>query len=102
MKLFSKRPKKIFMVIGYCWEENGFGCSSKNAYPIVTEHAVFSTYAKAKKEIKEIIKETKQEAQEMDYPVEIEWKDDFDTLEITFKDTGTVENWVIYERTLDK
>ena len=51
MKLFSKRPRKIFMVIGYCWEEDSWGCSSKNAYPIVTEHAVFSTYAKAKKEI---------------------------------------------------
>ena len=34
----------------------------------------------------------------MEYDIESKWIEEYQTLEITYTQTGTVENWVIYER----
>ena len=93
--MFFKSKKTVYIVAGYIWEEDG------HAYPMVSEHAVFSTRGKAMKELREIAKEARNEAKEMEYEIKLEYKSDFDTLEIIYPETGTIENWVIYERGIE-
>ena len=49
-------------------------------------------------EIKNIYSDAVAEAVEMEYDIESKWIEEYQTLEITYTQTGTVENWVIYER----
>lgn len=83
---------KVYFVNGYIWEDDGV------SYPIIHNRNTFDSYEKATQEIKNIYSDAVAEAVEMEYDIESKWIEEYQTLEITYKQTGTVENWVIYER----
>ena len=67
-------------------------------YPTFPQRMVFSSYRKARRFVDSIMKDTTQEALEMDYKLEdIHFNEEENTLEIKFE-TGTIEDWIITKR----
>ena len=91
------KRKKVYVVTGMTWENNG-DWAPEVSYPTFPTRMVFNSYAKARAYIDEIMEDVIEEAVEMDYELEdIKYHDEQDTLEIKFA-TGTIENWIITER----
>lgn len=95
--LFKKKKEVVYVVTGMTWEDHGdWGPSI--CYPTFPQRMVFNSYKKARKLVDDIMKDTIQEALEMDYKLEdIHFDEKENILEIKFE-TGTIENWIITKR----
>lgn len=95
--LFKRKKEIVYVVTGITWEDNG-DWAPDACYPTFPKRMVFNSYRKARKFVNEIMKDTIQEALEMDYKLEdIHFDENEETLEIKFE-TGTIENWIITKR----
>ena len=86
--------KKIYVLEGYTWEPD-------HQYPLQLENMVFTTYKRALKEIDKIAKSIQEEANDFEWDIDIEWKENFNTLEIKYPN-GTIDNYVILKRKVIK
>lgn len=84
--------KKVYILEGYTWEPD-------HQYPLQLENMVFTKYRNAYKEILRIAKDLQDEADPMEWDIDIEWKQDFNTLEVKYPN-GTIDNYTILERTI--
>lgn len=82
--------KKVYVLEGYTWEPD-------HQYPLQLENMVFTSYKRALKEIDEIAKNIQEEANDFEWNIDIEWKENFNTLEIKYPN-GTIDNYVILKR----
>lgn len=95
--LFKKKKEVVYVVTGMTWEDHGDWMPSV-CYPTFLQRMVFNSYKKARKLVDDIMKDTIQEAIEMDYKLkDIHFNEEHNILEIEFE-TGTIENWIITER----
>lgn len=91
--IFSKKQtNKIYIIVGIIY--NGL---NKSGW--VSENTVkpFTTYRQAIKYIRTKEKEKEKYFKEFEINGKVEWKNEFQTLEIT-DDRENIENWVIYEK----
>lgn len=88
--------KTVYVVVGIGYPYDMF----EDAYSIVSEHAVWSTFEKAQKEFDEIVAEVEKEAQEQGYGYKVSYNADKDYMWIDF-DSGTKEIYRIHEKTID-
>ena len=84
--------KKVYILEGYTWEPD-------HQYPLQLENMVFTTYKRALKEIDKIAKSIQEEANDFEWDIDIEWKENFNTLEVKYPN-GTIDNYTILERTV--
>ena len=86
--------KKVYILEGYTWEPD-------HQYPLQLENMVFTTYKRALKEIDKIAKSIQEEANDFEWDIDIEWKENFNTLEVKYPN-GTIDNYVILKRKVIK
>lgn len=86
--------KKVYVLEGYTWEPD-------HQYPLQLENMVFTTYKRALKEIDKIAKSIQEEANDFEWDIDIEWKENFNTLEVKYPN-GTIDNYVILKRKVIK
>lgn len=86
--------KKVYVLEGYTWELD-------HQYPLQLENMVFTTYKRALKEIDKIAKSIQEEANDFEWDIDIEWKENFNTLEVKYPN-GTIDNYVILKRKVIK
>lgn len=86
--------KKIYVLEGYTWEPD-------HQYPLQLENMIFTTYKRALKEIDKIAKSIQEEANDFEWDIDIEWKENFNTLEVKYPN-GTIDNYVILKRKVIK
>lgn len=86
--------KKIYVLEGYTWEPD-------HQYPLQLENMVFTSYKIALKEIDKIAKSIQEEANDFEWDIDIEWKENFNTLEVKYPN-GTIDNYVILKRKIIK
>ena len=86
--------KKLYILEGYTWEPD-------HQYPLQLENMVFTTYKRALKEIDKIAKSIQEEANDFEWDIDIEWKENFNTLEVKYPN-GTIDNYVILKRKVIK
>lgn len=82
--------KKVYVLEGYTWE-------SDHQYPLQLENMVFTSYKKANKELMNIKENLQEEADTMEWDIDIQWLQEFDTLEVKYPN-GTIDNYTILER----
>ena len=82
--------KKVYVLEGYTWEPD-------HQYPLQLENMVFTSYKRALKEIEKIAKNIQEEANDFEWDIDIEWKENFNTLEVKYPN-GTIDNYTILER----
>ena len=86
--------KKVYVLEGYTWEPD-------HQYPLQLENMVFTSYKRALKEIDKIAKSMQEEANDFEWDIDIEWKENFNTLEVKYPN-GTIDNYVILKRKVIK
>ena len=86
--------KKVYVLEGYTWEPD-------HQYPLQLENMVFTSYKRALKEIDKIAKSIQEEANDFEWNIDIEWKENFNTLEVKYPN-GTIDNYVILKRKVIK
>ena len=86
--------KKVYVLEGYTWEPD-------HQYPLQLENMVFTSYKRALKEIDKIAKSIQEEANDFEWDIDIEWKENFNTLEVKYPN-GTIDNYVILKRKVIK
>lgn len=86
--------KKVYVLEGYTWEPD-------HQYPLQLENMVFISYKRALKEIDKIAKSIQEEANDFEWDIDIEWKENFNTLEVKYPN-GTIDNYVILKRKIIK
>ena len=86
--------KKVYVLEGYTWEPD-------HQYPLQLENMVFTSYKRALKEIEKIAKNIQEEANDFEWDIDIEWKENFNTLEVKYPN-GTIDNYVILKRKVIK
>lgn len=84
--------KKVYVLEGYTWEQD-------HQYPLQLENMVFTSYKKANKELMNIKENLQEEADTMEWDIDIQWLQEFDTLEVKYPN-GTIDNYTILERTV--
>ena len=84
--------KKDYVLEGYTWEPD-------HQYPLQLENMVFTSYKKANKELMNIKENLQEEADTMEWDIDIQWLQEFDTLEVKYPN-GTIDNYTILERTV--
>lgn len=86
--------KKVYVLEGYTWEPD-------HQYPLQLENMVFTSYKRALKEIDKIAKSIQEEANDFEWDIDIEWKENFNTLEVKYPN-GTIDNYIILKRKVIK
>lgn len=84
--------KKVYVLEGYTWETD-------HQYPLQLENMVFTSYKKANKELMDIKENLQEEADTMEWDIDIQWLQEFNTLEVKYPN-GTIDNYTILERTV--
>ena len=84
--------KKVYVLEGYTWELD-------HQYPLQLENMVFTSYKKANKELMNIKENLQEEADTMEWDIDIQWLQEFNTLEVKYPN-GTIDNYTILERTV--
>ena len=101
--MFKRKQKEVYLVVGYAWENDAW--TGSISYPMVSKHAVFSTYKKALAEIEAIKQEIYDEATDDGFEItQMEFThqeiDETDTLEVVYE-SGLIENYIVYKRQID-
>ena len=84
--------KKVYVLEGYTWEPD-------HQYSLQLENMVFTSYKKANKELMNIKENLQEEADTMEWDIDIQWLQEFNTLEVKYPN-GTIDNYTILERTV--
>ena len=84
--------KKVYVLEGHTWEPD-------HQYPLQLENMVFTSYKKANKELMNIKENLQEEADTMEWDIDIQWLQEFNTLEVKYPN-GTIDNYTILERTV--